>query len=669
MKFTKLKMINYRPYYGTKEINLDIPNDQKPPYRKNIILFGGLNGAGKTTIFKAIRLALFARRGMKDKEYHEYLDGAINNLAFNEGVRSCSIALSLEDEQDQITLEFIMKFDEKKVLIGEERKLYVFNKKEQTEQESTLTNEEFNRFIDERIPLDASEFFLFDAEKIGEIIAKQGREHLKEPIQKIFALEAIKKLKPDLDSLRREILNKLKDAPKNEELENLTRDIQNYNNEIETLQRENQSLNERIQVLKSKKNLLNQERRRKIAQNTDSKISITKKLNDIETRINLINQQLNQFIEKDLLAILLAPSIKGLKDRLRYEKQLEKKRLEIKTRFDTYEQFMEQLIIELEKTLNPLLKMISVEQLKKAGRKSWAKINQIQNETIDQSEIIHDLSNRDYYKLIEYPVANSIDLKQLIEEKITLEEEKKKLEIKLENAPNPVDTTKEDEELAKIYHEIGEKTNKLTENKIRIKEILGELSSLKTKRSHTEEAYKDIEPLKKKIDYITRLQMATEEFIDELTKMKANRIQIEFKQILDKLFRKDQEFLRVEFDSEKYILKLYDRDNRLVQLEQRSEGEKQIIALSFIWALTKTAGFNLPFVIDTPLGRLDSIHRHNLVEHYFSKLSEQVIILSTDVEINKEHASLLEKYIQRKYILEHDPEQQCTDIKEGYFMF
>jgi DNA sulfur modification protein DndD len=40
----------------------------------------------------------------------------------------------------------------------------------------------------------------------------------------------------------------------------------------------------------------------------------------------------------------------------------------------------------------------------------------------------------------------------------------------------------------------------------------------------------------------------------------------------------------------------------------------------------------LPAVIDTPMARLDSAHRQNLVERYFPHASHQVIVLSTDSE-------------------------------------
>ena len=78
---------------------------------------------------------------------------------------------------------------------------------------------------------------------------------------------------------------------------------------------------------------------------------------------------------------------------------------------------------------------------------------------------------------------------------------------------------------------------------------------------------------------------------------------------------------------------MFNQHNEEIDIMSRSEGEKQLISLGMIWALTKVSGSKMPFVIDTPLARLDSIHRKNVVEHYFTRLSDQVIILSTDTEI------------------------------------
>ena len=77
----------------------------------------------------------------------------------------------------------------------------------------------------------------------------------------------------------------------------------------------------------------------------------------------------------------------------------------------------------------------------------------------------------------------------------------------------------------------------------------------------------------------------------------------------------------------------------------------------------------MPYVIDTPLGRLDSIHRRNLMEYYFPYLSEQVIILSTDTEVNKEFNDVIKEHISKSYKLHYDQVNKFTKVVEGYFDF
>jgi DNA sulfur modification protein DndD len=64
-----------------------------------------------------------------------------------------------------------------------------------------------------------------------------------------------------------------------------------------------------------------------------------------------------------------------------------------------------------------------------------------------------------------------------------------------------------------------------------------------------------------------------------------------------------------------------------------SAGEKQLFAVAFIYALAKLSGRLMPFVIDTPLGRLDQQHRRRFVAGFLPNASHQVILLSTDTEI------------------------------------
>ncbi|MDJ0725148.1 MAG: hypothetical protein QNJ38_08565 [Prochloraceae cyanobacterium] len=100
-----------------------------------------------------------------------------------------------------------------------------------------------------------------------------------------------------------------------------------------------------------------------------------------------------------------------------------------------------------------------------------------------------------------------------------------------------------------------------------------------------------------------------------------------------------------------------------------SAGEKQLLAISFLWGLARVSGRNLPIAIDTPLGRLDSSHRNNLVERYFPSASHQVILLSTDTEIGEQEVNMLRKQeaIASEYLLKYDNFKRQTKIEKGYF--
>ena len=83
MLLKKLIFDNYKTYYGHQEIDLYIPEKVREEKSQNIILLGGLNGAGKTTILKAILYILFGQRGISQVEYKRLFSNTINNSFFN----------------------------------------------------------------------------------------------------------------------------------------------------------------------------------------------------------------------------------------------------------------------------------------------------------------------------------------------------------------------------------------------------------------------------------------------------------------------------------------------------------------------------------------------------------------------------------------------------------
>src|SRR5262249_17771041 len=95
------------------------------------------------------------------------------------------------------------------------------------------------------------------------------------------------------------------------------------------------------------------------------------------------------------------------------------------------------------------------------------------------------------------------------------------------------------------------------------------------------------------------------------------------------LLRKRHLVKKIRIDPETFGIELTGGDGKPLSTERLSQGERQLLATSLLWGLAKASGRPLPTVIDTPLGRLDSSHRHHMLNRYFPFASHQVILLST----------------------------------------
>lgn len=124
---------------------------------------------------------------------------------------------------------------------------------------------------------------------------------------------------------------------------------------------------------------------------------------------------------------------------------------------------------------------------------------------------------------------------------------------------------------------------------------------------------------------------------------------------------------RISINPETYETTLIQPDGQTLPLERLSAGEKQLLATSLLWGLARASGRSVPTIIDTPLGRLDSAHRQFLVNRYFPNASHQVLLLSTDEEIIGSYLDALSPLISRTYLFEHDVVNSQSRIVEGYF--
>ena len=166
-----------------------------------------------------------------------------------------------------------------------------------------------------------------------------------------------------------------------------------------------------------------------------------------------------------------------------------------------------------------------------------------------------------------------------------------------------------------------------------------------------------------------KVQETLKLFRERLTLRKLNKLEVEVTECFRYLLHKSDLVHRVAINTHTFSLSLYDLQGKPVPKHRLSAGEKQLLAIAFLWGLARVSGRRLPVAIDTPLGRLDSSHRSNLVERYFPSASHQVILLSTDTEIGEKEVQTLRSNdaIAREYLLKYDSSTRQTTIEPGYF--
>ena len=164
-----------------------------------------------------------------------------------------------------------------------------------------------------------------------------------------------------------------------------------------------------------------------------------------------------------------------------------------------------------------------------------------------------------------------------------------------------------------------------------------------------------------------RTRTAMQEFLRRATDRKIDRLSGLITESFRFLSRKKLLVERILIDPGTFAITLYDSGGGALSKERLSEGEKQIFAISVLWGLARASDRPLPAVIDTPMARLDATHRRNLVERYFPNASHQVVILSTDTEVDRDYYAALQPHIARAYHLNYDEARRVTVAEEGYF--
>lgn len=675
MIFKKLIFKNYKTYYGTQEIDLIVPEQLKDE-KKNIILIGGLNGAGKTTFLKAILYILFGKRGITtstdpkviEKEYTKLFSNVINNTFFDEGGNECSIALVLEtDYGAEWTISVKWYIDIYKKASHETREMSIKEKPNSPVKKVNVTSlDSFNRFIDKSIPFYAAPFFIFDGEEIRTLIEKQNTAEMKDAIQKISGIKSNTEIIKDLYSLKERLQKELTKTSNSKKLEEIQSQFDDINRKLKDQIAKAEAGANRISELKNEQIELKNSRQNKLLNNSKSREIISKRLGQIESHIKTKQGELSSYFKNNMIQILLSNKISALKEQITKEKKYRNELAIQSVVLQPYEDFVQKLVST---KFDPPLTTEQIKQLREATEQIWFDQNTTKKSEVPYLEQLHDLNNTDLNYLQNLMVSTTRPITNLINELDKLNTEHEEILLQLQNAPEASDTKEEELKIEQLTSSIGQEQLRQASRTKTINKLTEEKRALETQLTKNRVVGGNANQLYAEIQYLDRTIKSIIRYEEEYTLNKAKIIKTEFSYMLNKLFRKQDEFSDIEFDIDTFSIRLFNEKKQEISIQDRSAGEMQMISSALIWALTRASNLNLPVVIDTPLGRLDSQHRNHLIEHYYRYLSDQVIILSTDTEITKDYIDIMNQCSAKQYLLDYDESKKYTIIRDGYFKF
>lgn len=672
MIFKQLKFKNYKTFYGPQTIDLTPPlkteqqiNDDV--YLPNIALIGGLNGAGKTTILKAIWYALFGTQGMSNEEIVKSNANIINNRAFSENSTDSSLSLVLEKDTEEWEIEVKFYINKDQKVTHEERIIYIRKENSQSRKKVQFNNLlEFTKYTNAIIPQYAAPFFIFDGEEISTLIRKQDTQQMITAINTITGANAYNILINDLQQLSSNIQKEISKTTNQDSLDQMFKKLELSEREYNLSTHKLTTLQSKISGIESQIHDLKVKRKDILSSNNNSRTIVAKEQGRYEIMLESNKKELETVFQNQKIGILLEKKIASLKRNLNSEKIARENELMREKALKPFNEFINNAI---KVDIDPPLTFEQLSQIKLKGEKWYAQQFNINITDTTKLDFIHDITDSEYRILSSVPSYTISAFSNLVSSIKSHENKLKQLEQNLLEAPEDMDATAETEQIDIHTRELIFLKEQLTP--LRIQNISLKDAYLAAQKSYTKQNNKSTSSslLITELEQVNRTLSAIETHVRELTLYKTMLVKEEFESMLRKLMRKDDEFSEINFDLATATIRLYNNHKQEIDLESRSAGEKQMISSALIWALTRVSYLNLPIIIDTPLGRLDSKHRNNLINNFYKELGEQVIILSTDTEFDANYLTTMNDVSYAQYTLDYDEHKKYTIIRDGYFNF
>lgn len=660
MLIQRIKISNYKTYLS---LDLDLTVDDDRP----IILIGGANGGGKTTLFEAISGALYGLKIENKEHFMELLNQGALNTAKPEISLQITFVGKVLGQQQKYILKRVYQLNPQgkpleSVSLNMNGNMYVYGTMT-APKDRVKAEQEINKIIKANLPQELSQYFLFDAMQSSELLKKNVfAQTIRDNFENVLGFKKYLQLKRAAEKLQQEWAQQRLEAEK---------EAQEYNELCAQKDKLTADLNTCIAEQDTKyKYLASVEVEYKRAKDGAQEASalnkkiqeLASKIDDIVKRAATYAEDLKAFvdnIEIDLFLPKLASNLAQEINNILHIKELLQKENTGAYPLETLKDVTNKIISYL-KDLSLCSESVDEEQV-------VSHIVAIQNSTnkedpfgyLDEAEVTA-LSN-----LVKRTGSNQF---------IALDRQRQELEIQLSTLDNlrsqkqTLEQTQAggNEYLIQNYEAAQKQIEKLKSQEATLKADIQRLE----KRIHQFDVQIQQEP-DIKFDTLVKLKPLFEKIADSLLKKKKAQIESEMQQQLNKLLVSYKGHVaKVELSDsiEQFNIKLYHTAGNEISLNQLNAASKQIFIQVLLKVLRNLGDYNPPVMIDTVMGVLDNESRDALMEEYFPQLAEQTILLCTTSESRTDSDYIkLEPFISKTYTLHRNVEAQNTTVEDGYF--
>lgn len=660
MLIQRIKVSNYKTYL---DLDLDLSVDEERP----IILIGGSNGGGKTTLFEAISGALY---GLKIENRDHFME-LVNQGAVGQVKPEISLQITFSGKVLGQEQKYILKRTYvlnpagkplESVSLNMNGNIFVYGT--MTAPKERIKNEqEVNKIIKANLPQELSQYFLFDAMQSSELLKKNVfAQTIRDNFENVLGFKKYLQLKKAAEKVQQEWAQlRLQAEQEAAEYNELVSQKEKLEAELNACIAEQDSYYKYLTSIEAEY--------QKAKEGAQQSASLNKRITDITAKIEDIISRAARYAE----------DIKGFMENVEINIFLPKMASNLSVEINNILRIKN----ELQKTSTGAY---SLETMRDVTKKVIDYLKQLSlcSPDVDEENVVNHMvavqntTNQqdpfDFLDSEEIAALKSLVTRGTSNQFVSLYRQRQDLEVLLATIEE-MRTEKKNLQQSQaggneyIISSYEDSQKKLEKAKIREGQLRQDVQKL-TSRIHRFDVQIQQEP-DLKYDTLVKLKPFFEKVADMLLKKKKAQIESEMQQQLNRLLVSYKGHIgRVELSDsmENFNIHIFHTKGNEISLNQLNAASKQIFIQVLLKVLRNLGDYNPPVMIDTVMGVLDNESREMLFEEYFPNLAEQTILLCTTSEVRPDSDyNKLEAFISKTFTLHRDVEEQRTVVTEGYF--